>query len=324
MKNLLIHHEVFSEVHPTKNNINNLDKITVGSKKSIWWLCSKGHEWEAIVSNRTKLKATGCGYCSGRHAVPGESDAFTLHPEIIPYVISPNELKTLRPKSNVRVGCRCPVDGYEWRPKLSELVAGTRCPVCSNNVVVRGINDLWTTHPHMASQLVDNKIGYTICKGSNIKQDFVCRKGHITSKTPTQRPDDSKDCVRCSHHTSKAEKTLAKIFREKGYKVTPQFSRGPLRRVDILLDIKGLEVGIEYDGAYYHQFKYEEDVLKTETSLKELDLSVRIREYNKRYPLYNLPSDERYLELSTKDKTLGELAEEIIVWSTSHGIINKE
>ena len=35
--------------------------VTVGSSKKVWWKCNKGHEWEAIVSNRTR--GNGCPTC---------------------------------------------------------------------------------------------------------------------------------------------------------------------------------------------------------------------------------------------------------------------
>ena len=38
--------------------------ISLGSSKKVWWKCSKGHEWEAIVTNR--IKGNGCPYCGKR------------------------------------------------------------------------------------------------------------------------------------------------------------------------------------------------------------------------------------------------------------------
>jgi DNA-directed RNA polymerase subunit RPC12/RpoP len=34
------------------------------SNKKVWWKCSKGHEWQAIIASRNK--GNGCPYCSGR------------------------------------------------------------------------------------------------------------------------------------------------------------------------------------------------------------------------------------------------------------------
>ena len=49
------------EWHPTKNGKLTPNKITVSSGKKVWWQCSRGHEWEAMVNNRSK--GIGCPYC---------------------------------------------------------------------------------------------------------------------------------------------------------------------------------------------------------------------------------------------------------------------
>lgn len=50
--------------HPTKNGEMTPEQIVIGSTKKVWWRCENGHEWEAIVRNRTKKKS-GCPYCAG-------------------------------------------------------------------------------------------------------------------------------------------------------------------------------------------------------------------------------------------------------------------
>ena len=44
-----------------KNNNINIETITLGSNKKVWWKCDKGHEWEAKIVNRTK--GAGCQIC---------------------------------------------------------------------------------------------------------------------------------------------------------------------------------------------------------------------------------------------------------------------
>ena len=52
------------EWHPTKNGELTPNDITHGSKKKVWWLCSKGHSYERTPNTRTSHD-TGCPYCSG-------------------------------------------------------------------------------------------------------------------------------------------------------------------------------------------------------------------------------------------------------------------
>ena len=47
-----------------KNDGLTPDEVMPNSNKKVWWKCSKGHEWQATITNRNK--GTGCPYCSGR------------------------------------------------------------------------------------------------------------------------------------------------------------------------------------------------------------------------------------------------------------------
>ena len=53
--------DIAKEFHPTKNMNVRLEDVTAYSQKKLWWICKRGHEWAAIVSNRTKGR--GCPYC---------------------------------------------------------------------------------------------------------------------------------------------------------------------------------------------------------------------------------------------------------------------
>ena len=44
-----------------KNNGLTPNKVRPFSKKKVWWKCSKGHEWQSMVSNRSH--GSGCPYC---------------------------------------------------------------------------------------------------------------------------------------------------------------------------------------------------------------------------------------------------------------------
>jgi len=45
------------------------DEILAGSHQKVWWKCSKGHSWQAVVKDRC-IKGTGCGYCSAQTSRP--------------------------------------------------------------------------------------------------------------------------------------------------------------------------------------------------------------------------------------------------------------
>ena len=69
--------EVTKEWHPTKNGKRRPENVTSGSGLKVWWRCSRGHEWPAVISSRTNLRA-GCPFC---HSQSSETE-FRLYSEI--------------------------------------------------------------------------------------------------------------------------------------------------------------------------------------------------------------------------------------------------
>ena len=55
--------ELAKEWDYKKNGNLTPQMLTKGSNKKVWWLCKKGHSYEATISNRASGK--GCPYCSG-------------------------------------------------------------------------------------------------------------------------------------------------------------------------------------------------------------------------------------------------------------------
>ena len=53
--------ELAKEWHPTKNGDLKPEEIAPHSNKKVWWQCSKGHEWEAVVNSRSSGR--GCPLC---------------------------------------------------------------------------------------------------------------------------------------------------------------------------------------------------------------------------------------------------------------------
>jgi len=54
--------DIAKEWHPIKNADLKPTDVTKSSGKKVWWICSYGHEWKAVISTRTKKK-TRCPYC---------------------------------------------------------------------------------------------------------------------------------------------------------------------------------------------------------------------------------------------------------------------
>ena len=56
-------------------------KTGFASHKKIWWVCEKGHKWQAMISDRVK-KDAGCPYCTNRKAWKGFNDLASTNPAL--------------------------------------------------------------------------------------------------------------------------------------------------------------------------------------------------------------------------------------------------
>ena len=117
----------------SKKNANLTSKdVTENSGKKVWWICSKGHEWEASVGQRTKLNS-GCPYCSGQRATQ-ENCLETNFPIVAKewnykrnVGLSPRDV-TKRSSKLVWWVCK---NGHEWQAKVTDRVAGRyKCQKC--------------------------------------------------------------------------------------------------------------------------------------------------------------------------------------------------
>ena len=65
--------ELIKEWDFEKNSPLKIESLTKGSTKKVWWKCSKGHEWQAVIRDRNK--GSGCPECykARRRKQPKES-----------------------------------------------------------------------------------------------------------------------------------------------------------------------------------------------------------------------------------------------------------
>ena len=129
--------QIAKEWHPTKNGILTPEKISFGSKKKAWWICSKGpdHEWEASVGNRVSLGA-GCPSCANKKFSVTHSIQYKI-PELAPYFHPRKNGKetasTVRAAAEGRFWWICIKNpDHEWQSTIkTEKNADRHCPYCS-------------------------------------------------------------------------------------------------------------------------------------------------------------------------------------------------
>ena len=134
-----------NEIKPTE--------VSIGSHKKVLWKCKLGHEWTATVKSRT-INKTGCPYCSHNKVLAGFNDLATVLPEVAVEWSDRNEKKPTEVTAfaNSKAWWKCKTCGYEWNTLISTRSYGSKCPCCSGYILVKGRNDLKTTHPNIVKE----------------------------------------------------------------------------------------------------------------------------------------------------------------------------
>jgi len=177
-------------------------QLTSASGKKVLWRCKLGHTWRASVGARKR--GNGCPICSGRRLLEGFNDLATTHPEIARQAFNWNP-KTVSAGMGVKKEWICEL-GHVWKNSPNSRTSGNKtnlplgCPVCSGQKLLKGFNDLSTTHPLLAS----TAYGWdptTVQAGSRAKKLWKCSSGHVTKALITNkvRRQSGANCAVCSN-----------------------------------------------------------------------------------------------------------------------------
>ena len=161
---------------------------------------------------------------------------------------------------------KCKKCNYRWKSKPSNILSGCLCPVCSNKVVVKGINDLWTTHPHIAEMLNNPKDGYDITYGSGKKLLFRCQNcGETRLCAVNAVVKNSFSCKKCSDGISFPMKFTMEVLNQLSivYNTEVRFDwctfYNPYKNIntfgiyDIVFEFNSQKYIIEVDGYFHHK-----------------------------------------------------------------------
>jgi hypothetical protein len=92
---------------------------------------------------------------------------------------------------------KCALD-HQWKATVKDRTAGYGCPYCSGNKILTGFNDLSTTHPELARELIDYNPS-RISRGSNRVCSWECTKGHKW-KTTIKGRSSGDGCPTCARN----------------------------------------------------------------------------------------------------------------------------
>ena len=149
----------------------NPNSILAGTTKKLRWQClTCFYKWSATGSSR--VKGNGCPACANKVVICGRNDLKSTHPHLAKEMAEGDPTCTLA-GTKEKILWRCSDCLFEWRATGYSRVAGNGCPACANQFVVPGINDMASTHPHLAAELVEGDSS-KIVAGTGKKLLWIC------------------------------------------------------------------------------------------------------------------------------------------------------
>ena len=167
--------DIAAEWHPVKNGKLKPNDTLPGTHKKVWWLLTYfdeqtskmfNFEWQASPNARTTHNE-GCPYLSGKKVFKGFNDLQTLYPKLStewhptkngnlkPCDVTPSSNKNVWWLIKYKKDTNGPVFMLEWQSTIyNRTQLHADCPYLSTPVkkILKGFNDLATTHPDLVKE----------------------------------------------------------------------------------------------------------------------------------------------------------------------------
>lgn len=175
----------------------------------------------------------------------------------------------------------CLKDNYKSVIKEADLDRNSGCPACSGKRVVKGINDLWTTHPEVAKLLKNPEDGYIVNSGSHKTLEFVCPYCHsIFSKAVRDVVRYNRVCCNlCSDHKSIPEKFVANILNELKIKYITELSKTTFSwigkyRYDFYIPSRNMIIELQGSQHFTNTFKGQSLKKQQDIDKEKMELAI--------------------------------------------------
>lgn len=198
-----------------KQNLEYIDGYTAMTKKCNW-RCKNHPNIQISDTTRNLLnsKVSGCPICNREKELYLRSFAYHYPDMLKEWDYDKNEVdpKMISKHSCKEVYWKCENGHSFFQAINSRVCRNYQCPYCTNKKVLKGFNDLWTTHPQVAKLLVNPDEGYKYTYGSVVQLDFKCPDcGAIKNTSLSTVVNRGLTCLSCSDGFSYPEK-LCIIF----------------------------------------------------------------------------------------------------------------
>ena len=257
--------ELAKQWHPSKNALLTASDVTPHSGQQVWWMCTSGHDWKAVINSRTR--GHGCPYCAGQKPTADRNLA-TEHPTLL------NEWnwekngdkkpEDFTPRSQSKVWWKCE-KGHSWHATIGNRTRDTRnlCPYCSNRMLCED-NSLAQVRPDIAKDWHPFKNApltpNDVVAGGSKKVWWVCKHDHEWQATIGSRVNNGTGCSKCSLQTSRIEiavySELAALFDDLSW-------REKISGYECDIYLRDGHMGFEIDGVYWHSRRPEQELAKS-------------------------------------------------------------
>ncbi len=196
--------ELLGQWDAEKNGGLTPEDLSYGSRRSVWWRCAQGHQWQAMIYSRS-TNHSGCPICAGKQVLPGVNDLASRFPLLALQwdreKNAPCLPSDVLPGSHRRVWWQCD-HGHGWQAEIKSRVSGCGCPICTNRAIRPGSNDLAAAFPKLARQWHPTRNETLkpsdVFPGSSRKVWWRCEKGHEWQASVAARTGSGAGCPVCA------------------------------------------------------------------------------------------------------------------------------
>lgn len=177
-----------------------------GGDSTVHWTCRAfGHQWKTKIAERTSGDY-GCPVCSGNKAQAGFNDLASQFPQIAAEWDDEKNSAARRSdavtaKSRKKAYWKCRKAGHQWEASIANRTRlGRGCPMCANQQVWAGVNDLASQFPEVAAEWDYSKNApltpHDVMARSKAERHWVCPNGHEYTMQVVRRtsPTDPAGC----------------------------------------------------------------------------------------------------------------------------------
>jgi hypothetical protein len=175
------------------------DPITIvaGPKKILLWRCPN-HDEPYSLAGWLRAKGIGCSYCANQRVLPGFNDMATTQPSMAADLVGTDPATVVAGTEKILLW-RCPNHPEPYPASGMNRLNGRGCGYCSKYRVLPGFNDMATTHPDLAVEVVDCDPS-TVIATSARKHLWRCRTCGHQWPAPAVLRARGTGCPRCADY----------------------------------------------------------------------------------------------------------------------------